>query len=85
MPCFVTTRVGETLIDIVEQYQGLINQGLTSQSSTASIEEIANLNRVSASKALAPYKILVLPDSGSNGVCGVLDHQAVALAHVHGR
>jgi len=63
MPYFVTTRVGETLPDIVGQ-----NHGLAHQRSTASIEEIANLNRVSSLKVLSPFKILVLPDSGSNGI-----------------
>jgi len=75
MPSFVTTRVGETLRDIVGHYHGVTHHRLP-----VSIEEIANLNRVSTSKILSPYKILVLPDSGSNGMCGTLDHQAVALA-----
>jgi len=75
MPYFVTTRVGETLSDIVGQYHYLAHHR-----PTVSIEEIANLNRVSSLKILSPFKILVLPDSGSNGMCGVLDHQAVALA-----
>ena len=75
MPCFVTTQVGEKLSDIVGQYQSL-----TGQSSTKDIEEIANLNQVSAYKMLSPYKILVLPGSGSNCRYGALDFQAVSLA-----
>jgi len=75
MPCFVTTQVGEKLNGIVGQYQSLTNHR-----STKNIEEIANLNQVSAKNILSPYKIIVLPDSGSNGMCGSLDYQAVALA-----
>ncbi len=74
MPVFVTTQVGEKLSDIVSQYKGV-----TQYSSTKNIEEIANLNHVSATDILSPFKILVLPDAGSNGMCSALDYQAVAL------
>jgi len=75
MPVFVTTQVGEKLSDIVAQYQSVTNH-----SSTKNIEEIANLNNVSSTKILSPFKILVLPDASSNGSCNTLDYQAAALA-----